>query len=480
MKTNWFKNTSKPYKAEFVIACATLVVFYLMYFYTDVAITTRSGIDFWTYLFNGQITHFYELSKNMTFYNTLHCDALYDFSLYIIFAIWDFPLWLAENLLGIDALYSTPCLLWAKGIMLPFLAGSIVYLKKIGKAFNFSREKINWCLLIYLTSAFMMSSIFVLCQYDIIGIFFSLIALYHYIKGDLKKFTLFMAISITMKNFALFIFLPLLLLKVKKVSKIILYTLGSMSVFLLSQILFTLLGTTPAGSFLFAQMNKMLMGTIDLGLGNASLFIIVYLGILLFCYLKQIDTDYELQRFSTYIPFTVWAAFFVFSESSPYWIILITPYFALLVCQNISLLKVNLWLDTIAGVGLILAQNLFFPWVFSYKWLMPLMPLAKILHPIDTMIQENNLSILGNEESLKLFTNTFGLPLTLALFAFSMLALVVLNFPRKKQTEANLSAGINDFSQSLPVERSVIWFRYAVSAGVCMIPFFFYLFDWIF
>lgn len=477
---NWFKNTSKPYKAEFLIACATLLMFYLTYFYTDVAITTRSGIDFWTYLFNGQITHFYELSKDMTFYNTLHCDALYDFSVYIIFAIWDFPLWLVEKFCGIDALYSTPCLLWAKGIMLPFLAGSIIYLKKIGEELNFSKEKTNWCLLIYLTSAFVMSSIFVLCQYDIIGIFFSLISLYYYIRGDMKKFTLFMAISITMKNFALFIFLPLLLLKVKKVSKIVLYTFGSMSVFLLSQLLFTLLGTTPAGSFLFAQMNKMLMGTIDLGLGNASLFIIVYLGILLFCYLKQIDSNYELQRFSTYIPFVVWAAFFVFSESSPYWIILITPYFALLVCQNVSLLKINLWLDTLAGIGLILAQNLFFPWVFSYKWLMPLMPFTKLVHPIETMVQENNLAILGDEESLEMFTNTFGLPLTLALFAFSMIALTILNFPRKKQTEANLSAGINDFSQPMQVERSVIWFRYAAGAGVCMVPLFFYLLDWIF
>lgn len=476
---NWFKNTNKPYKAEFFAACVTLLIFYLTYFYTDVAITTRSGIDFWTYLFDGQITHFYELSRNMTFYDTLHCDALYDFSVYIIFAIWDFPLWLAEKFGGIDALYSTPCLLWAKGIMLPFLAGTVVYLKKIGEELKFSKEKISWCLLIYLTSAFVMSSIFVLCQYDIIGIFFSLIALYYYIKGDMKKFVLFMAISITMKNFALFIFLPLLLLKVKKVSKIVFYTICSMSIFLLSQILFTLLGTTPAGSFLFAQMNKMLMGTIDLGLGNASLFIIVYLGILLFCYLKKIDSDYELQRFSTYIPFTVWAAFFVFSESSPYWIILITPYFALLVCQNVSLLKVNLWLDAFAGVGLILAQNLFFSWVFSYKWLMPLMPFAKLIHPLDTMVQENNLAILGNEESLEVFTNTFGLPLTLALFAFSMIALVVLNFPRKKQTEAHLSAGISDFSTPLQVERSVIWFRYAVSAGVCMVPLFFYFLDWI-
>lgn len=476
---NWFQNTKKPYKFEFIVVLLSLLFFYLTYFYTDVAITTRSGIDFWTYLFNGQLTQFYELSKNMTFYDTLHCDALYDFSIYIIFAVWDFPLWLAENFLHIDALLSTPCLLWAKAIMLPFLAGTVVFLKKIGTVLGFSKEKNSWCVLIYLSSSFIMSSIFVLCQYDIIGIFFSLVALYYYLTGDMKKFTLFMAISITMKTFALFIFLPLLLLKEKKVLRIAGYTVCSLSVFILSQLIFTLLGTTPTGSFLFAQMNKMLMGTVTLGLGNASLFVILYLALLLFCYLKDMDSTYELQRFGVYIPFVVWAFFFVFSESSPYWIILITPYFALMVCQNVKLLKINLWLDTFAGAGLILAQNLFFPWVFSYKWLMPLMPFAKWIHPIEQMVQENNLSVLADEETINTFTNTFGLPLTLGLFAFSMLALVILNFPKKQEIEQHNSNGNTDFSAPLTVERSVIWFRFAAGFFVCLIPFFFYLLDWI-
>lgn len=475
----WFKNTKQPYKPEFIFVGFTLLFFYLTYFYTDVAITTRSGIDFWTFLFNGQISQFYELSKGMTFYDTLHCDALYDFSIYIIFAIWDFPLWLAERFLHIDALLSTPCLLWAKGIMLPFLAGTIILIKKIGTSLGFSREKNSWCVLIFLSSTFVISSIFVLCQYDIIGIFFSMVALYYYLNGDMKKFTLFTAVAVTMKTFALFVFLPLLLLKEKKVLKIVIYTICSLSVFVGSQLIFTLLGTTPAGSFLFAQMNKMLMGTVTLGLGNASLFVIAYLVILLFCYLKQADTDYELQRLCVYIPFVVWAFFFVFSESSPYWIILITPYFALMVCQNVKLLKINLWLDAFAGIGLLLAQNLFFPWVFSYKWLMPLMPFAKIIHPIENMVQENNLSVLGNEEMIETFTNTFGLPLSLGIFAFSMLALVVLNFPRKQDILKETSCGVTDCSAELTVERSVIWFRFVCGVFVCLIPFLFYLMDWI-
>lgn len=474
---NWFKNTKKPYGFEFIVVILSLLFLYLTYFYTDVAITTRSGIDFWTYLFQGNITHFYDLSKNMTFYDTLHCDALYDFTIYIIFAIWDFPLWVIEQLTHIDALYSTGCLLWAKGIMLPFLAGTYIYIKKIGRLLGFSKEKNLWCGLIYLSSTFIMSSIFVLCQYDIIGIFFSLIGLYYYIKKDMTKFTLYMAVAVTMKTFALFIFLPLLLLRVKNAFKILGYTIGSLSVFLVSQIFFSLLGTTPAGSFLFAQMNKMLMGTVTLGLGNASIFIMVYLGILLFCYMKHIDSDYELGKFAIYLPFAVWSCFFVFSESSPYWIILLTPYFALMACQNTKLLKVNLLLDALSGIGLVLAQNLFFPWVFSYEWIMALMPFSKIFHPIPEMIQENNLLLLADEATIQSFTNTFGLPVCLGLFAFANLALMYLNFPKANRTMAENKKNINDFSEELTVERSVIWLRFLSGFGVCMVPFFFFLLD---
>lgn len=475
----WFKDTKKPHPIEFAVALIAMLFFFLTYFYTDVAITTRSGIDFWTYLFHGQILDFYELSKDMTFYDTLHCDALYDFTLYIVFAVWDFPLWVVERLFSIDALLSTPCLLWAKSIMLPFLAGCVIFLRKIGTLLGFSKEKSLWCQLIFLTSAFVISPIFVLCQYDIIGIFFSVVALYYYLKGDLKKFTVFMAVAVTMKTFALFVFLPLLLLKEKKMSKVCAYTLGCLSLFLGTQILFTLLGTTPAGSFLFAQMNKMMMGTLTTGLGNASIFIMIYLAILLLCYLRTVDNDYELKLLAVYVPFVVWAAFFVFSESSPYWIILITPYFSLMVCENISRFKVNLWLDTLAGIGLILAQNLFFPWVFSYKWLMPLMPFAKLVHPINTMVQENNLSILGEEEVLTTFTTTFGLPMCLGIFAFAMLALIILNYPSKTSIKKTVTEKQDNFSTELHVERSVIWLRFAASVGVCLIPFFFYLLNWI-
>lgn len=467
--TVWFQDTKKPKALDYAILFFIFILFYFTYLYTDVSITTRFGINFWDFLFQGKLLQFYELNANTIFYNYLHCDALYDFLMYLIFAVWDFPLWIAEHALGIDALNSTLCMLWAKGIMLPFFYGSIKVMKKICGELNFLEGHTKWCIFLYMSSAFVLSSMFMLCQYDIIGIFFFMIGIYYYMKGDMKKFTLWIAVSIAIKTFALFFFIPLVLLKEKKVLKVAGYTLCSMSISLIFQILFTLLGTTPTGSFLFSMANKLMIGTIPAGLGNASLFVGFYLLLCIFCYLKKTDSKEEHNRFAVYLPFAVWAFFLMFAEVNPYWAILITPFFPLVIFQNKERFKVSLLIETAATTALILAQNFFFPWVFSYKWIMGLMPFAKLIHPIPRMVQENNLAVLGAAD-LDTSIRVFGMPLALGIFLFSMAALLVLNFPTKRSIEA-------DKGCNLVIERSVLWCRLACGAGICMLPMAFYFLD---
>lgn len=467
--TVWFEDTKKPKTLDYAILFFIFLLFYFTYLYTDVSITTRFGINFWDFLFQGKLLQFYELNANTIFYDYLHCDALYDFLMYLIFAVWDFPLWIAEHTLKIDALNSTLCMLWAKGIMLPFFYGSVRVIKKICQELAFEESHEKWCVFLYLSSAFVLSSMFMLCQYDIIGIFFSMLGIYYYIKGDRKKFTFWIAISIAIKTFALFFFIPLVLLKEKKVLKVLAYAICGMSISLVFQVIFTLLGTTPTGSFLFSMANKLMTGTIPGGLGNASVFIGCYLLLCIFCYLKQTSSKEEHNRFSVYIPFAVWALFLMFAEANPYWAILITPFFPLLIFQNKAYFKVSLFIETAAAAALILAQNFFFPWVFSYKWIMGLMPFAKLIRPIPKMVQENNLSVLGAAD-LDTSIRVFGMPLALGIFIFGMIALLVLNFPTKRSIEA-------DKSCCLVIERSVLWCRLLCGAGICMLPMAFYFLD---
>ncbi|MBO4389655.1 MAG: hypothetical protein J5825_02195, partial [Lachnospiraceae bacterium] len=74
-----------------------------------------------------------------------------------------------------------------------------------------------------LTVPLALYSQFIFCQYDIFTVFFVLLGIYFYLKGDLLKFALLFGFAITFKYFALAIFVPMLLLKEKNPLKILLY-----------------------------------------------------------------------------------------------------------------------------------------------------------------------------------------------------------------------------------------------------------------
>lgn len=481
MKTpflSWFKAVKQPNKTDYLLLIIFSLLFYTAYLYTDISITVNNTVHLWDYLFEGRLLEFYSLEHNTFIYNnTIMGDALYDFPIYLIFAVWNFPLWLAHRFGGIEVISNTACMLWAKTMLFPFLIGTAHYVKKICLETGISKEHAKWSVFIFFSSAFVLSSIFVLCQYDIIGIFFTMIGIYYYVKEDMKKFTLFIAVSMPLKTFALFIFLPLLLLKEKKVWNMIKYGFYSMSIFLAWQVFALLLGITSTSSFMLSMMNKLMDGNIRAGIGNASLFIGFYLLLCIYCYLHKTDSKEEHNRFSVYIPFVVWGLFFMFCSANPYWTILITPYFAILVFMNGRFFKVSLLIEGIAAAAFILAQNFVYYWCFSYKWIMPVMPLSKLIKPIPEMIQENNLAVLGLTD-VQQTVDGLVLPLLLGIYVFAMLALFLLHFPGKIPLLQDNKGKVPTASEAPPViERSVIWFRMAAGIGVCLIPIGFYLLD---
>ena len=100
---------------------------------------------------------------------------------------------------------------------------------------------------------------------------------------------------------------------------------------------------------------------------------------------------------------------------------------------------------------------------------------AKLFHPIDTMVQENNLSILGTEEVFPYLP----IRLDFLYFSFICLSMLVCNFkfPTQREIET-IATSTADFSADLQVERSVICF---VSPRMwCGLIRFLLFTDWIF
>lgn len=168
---------------------------------------------------NGHIADFYSVvTAAFTVSNYLP-------STYVVFALWGLPL----KLLGFfeTVAYPEPVWLffWFKILTSLFFAGSAVVLYKICLESFKDRQKAMLACALYVASPVAVFSQFVFGQYDIISIFFMMLGLLYYVRGDLLRFSFWFSISVGFKYFPAFVFFPLLALKEKNIKKLLLYCL---------------------------------------------------------------------------------------------------------------------------------------------------------------------------------------------------------------------------------------------------------------
>jgi uncharacterized membrane protein len=98
----------------------------------------------------------------------------------------------------------------------------------IGKVISNNSTKAKWLSAIFASSPIAVFAVFIFGQYDIIGIFFTMLGFYYYVKDNRLRFSLFFSLAISVKYFALIPFLPLLLLKEKRILPLLKYILISL------------------------------------------------------------------------------------------------------------------------------------------------------------------------------------------------------------------------------------------------------------
>lgn len=339
-------NNGKIYKSEWIVLAVVSIVAFFSYIYGDIITTTEHGIGLWESFFNGNIINYYYDMNGM---------AIYPFPLYIIFAVWDLPLYIIKCFGKIDPFTSRLLLAYAKSILIPFLLGSAAIIYKICKNIGIDNIKSKWCLFYFLSSCFVIFPLLIQSQYDIISAFFTLLGILYYIKNNKKRFILFFAIAITMKLFALFIFIPLILLKEKKIVKISFYFILGLSILISQGIIFK----KPESAEGCA--NNMIGYIFSGKICDASIFIILFFCLCVYCYLKK-----EVTKESTLlIAFAGMGSFFLFNFAHPYWIILFCPYLCILVFAFPEYTKVNCILETILSITYIFHYALILYHCFS-------------------------------------------------------------------------------------------------------------------
>lgn len=414
------------------VVLVTLI--YCTMLFDDLIITYSHGLCFLDCLFEGNLKNFYEYAKVNSWEGWA---AYYYISVYIIFAIWNLPIWLISKIADVD-IYSSTCLLWAKGMNIFFVVLICFFINKIIKEFEIEEDKQNSIFFFFLSSLNLILPTFAMSQYDIICCFFLLWGFYEYCKQPTisYKSLLIFAIAVTMKIFALFVVIPLILLKEKR----ILYICKNM-IITLSGLFFCILpyrevfasGSTQSG---FNSMWRDRLFSVTLPGGNTDIpcFVVLYALICIWAYYKTCTNKTEEYMNANWIILAVLFDIFIFVWCHPQWIVLLTPFLTILVALNG--VKINYLLDLFLNIGISVYYCYYFNWVHGTE------VAFKYLFFNDMGIPYNegyhNMAEIVDSHGLAIYMSSF-----FGIFVACAIALLIINKPNKENVKTNYEIEAN-------------------------------------
>lgn len=479
-----WSDTDKYNRAEWIVLGLILSYCYLTMCYRDIVTTMYDAYHMWSFAF----------SEDIFYLTDWLSSTAYGFSFFIIFGLGELPVWIVGRFfLGRDIVTTIPALLWMKLYLLLFVLFICRELLKIAELTGIDKKRQKWLIFFYLSSLLVVLPVFHIAQYDVIGSYFTLLGVRYFLEKKDKGFFLAFAIAMPMKYFALFVFVPLVLIRFKNVFRIALsMVLGFCGVLFDKVILGRLLpmlgiamgignGRVNYDRVAITQMPKLLMAggtdeavveaiqsgssvmesmgvsylvenTIQIGEYRASVFVLVFLLICIAAYvLKRGEGEKENQRI-VYFAFCGMATFFLFSYSwNSYWLVILAPYLMLVVFMKEKLLGINCILELLLSIGFVIQKMIIQFWVFGGGFTYTFLAFKYMRQrTMDTFYLLNKYHFVEFQ------------PVIYALSVASMIGLTIINLP---------SFHIEERVERIRFSRTWIWARLAallifIGAGI--------------
>lgn len=467
-----------PYKWEYLLGAIFVGIILFSELYGDFFATYRDGLNFWYALFEGHPFSFYSYVyafEGATPNRTMVCGASYDFTIYLFFAVWNFPAWLYERISGN---YAESCFLflaWGK-LMLPVIAVLIAgRMKRIYEFITGDSEDMATMLYVYFFSGILILAAYFIGQYDIIGVLFAVYGVDCFLRKDYKKFYLYFALAITCKYFALLLFICLVLLYEKRILYIFRDMFLGCSLVLVEKLLFSLgrsysdihpemAGKVKTGSsvvgtnLLSSRMGYLFQMQYDMGVDTVAVFVLIVGLIAAYCYLQKREENYGFYYKVIYIAFTINTCFIIFTESTPYWAVLLVPWFVLMVYCGGQNRKFNILVETI-GISAFMVWHMAREAYFFYSGNCEGMLMYYLLGEPPYFV--NGLSSVM--QLLSQGSLSFAFNLCRYAFYTCMIILMAVNFPRKERQRFKREAAEIGM-------RGLLIFRELCMVGIMLLP----------
>jgi hypothetical protein len=309
---------------DFVFYVLVVTSCYVLFQQTDLFHTSSSS---YAYL-NGHIADFYDYNNQI-----LPGWEYYLPLIYILFAIWNIPLklfGLMHDLSVSGIMLGIGELAWAKLLIVSFYFATAFVIFLIAKSISGQSQKAKYLAVIFATSPIAIFTAFMMGEYDVIGVFLTMLGFYFYVKHDYLKFSLFFSLAISLKMFPLVIFVPLLLLVEKRILHILKYGAIALAATLLQIVIYYNNTAFRSSFFAVASGRISFLEVFSLSPVNSSPYLIILITIIcIYAYVKEVDLDSEQYKTAINIALLSYAILFATVFWHPQWLLMIVPFFAL-------------------------------------------------------------------------------------------------------------------------------------------------------
>lgn len=409
---------------DWILLIVMSVFLFFTVFYADLIIIYDHSLTFLDSLFQGDIANFYANTLERPSYDF---GAVYYWTPYAIEGIWCLPIYILEKLFSINT-HAVGCYIWIKlGIALALVA-AIAMLTSILRDFNISKEKIRFAQFFFASSFLVVLPVIAVAQIDIIAIFFMLWGLREYFKSEkiTWKFLLIFSFAASLKTFALFVFLPLVFLKEKRILAAVWDVFVGLWWILVCVIPYAWRDDYKESTAILNDVMIERLFSTQLQAGNVDIpiFWAILVAICIWAYVTHVDGQEERFSYANWIALAVFAAFFIFVFSHPYWIVLIVPYLTMIITANDGSRKVNMILEPLISAGCMFVYFGKFG-VYLKEINMNLMVLAASGHPTNDKGYLESATWMIKHGLDKYYGQAF------AVFAVCLVAFLMINSPKK-------------------------------------------------
>ena len=315
---------TSPLRAEYLLFFAGAVFCIFAFAHPDIVETARHSYILIRSSLDGNFFGFFEDVYSRVYGYGYTNAAHYNILLYLLYALWELPLYLIERVGGF-VFTDLTLSLWCKWLGAGFYLGCGLLTGALACRLGCGEEGCRWAPLFFWLNPVSFFTTLVMGQYDSICLFFLLLALLYNLDGRMIPFSLVMGVGMVFKFFPVFLLLPLVLLAEKRILRAAGYIALSLWLYLPTSLLF--LGRTgDAGFFNQLMIERLFAQVFPGGISDASIFL---LALALVCVAARLcqpaDRDSQ-NRIAVYLGLAVFGLLFLFVYWHPQWLILLVPF----------------------------------------------------------------------------------------------------------------------------------------------------------